>query len=46
MKQGWMSATVVAWIVGCTVSQTAIAQQAKSEIIHDAEYYIMSEIRR
>jgi hypothetical protein len=43
MKQGWRSATAVTLILGCiTVNQTAVAQRAKPEIIHDAEYSILA----
>jgi sulfatase-like protein len=43
MRQCWISATAaVALIVGCTLSQSAFAQRAKPEIIHDAEYYILA----
>jgi len=36
------TATAVALFVGCTASQTAVAQQSKPEIVHDAEYYVLA----
>jgi arylsulfatase len=43
MKRGVRATWIaVALIVGSTVSQTAMAQPAKPEIIHDAEYYILA----
>jgi hypothetical protein len=44
MKQTWNRATAVASLIfGCVlVNQTAIAQNAKPEIIHDSEYYILA----
>jgi len=40
--RAWISATAVALFVACTAGHTAIAQQTKPEIIHDAEYYILA----
>ena len=43
MKQArtWIAATL---IIGCvTANQTAIAQGTKTEIVHDAEYYVLAE---
>ena len=43
MKQAhtWIAATL---IIGCVAAnQTAIAQGAKPEIVHDAEYYVLAE---
>jgi hypothetical protein len=44
MKQSWMSATIVASLIfGCVlVNPAANAQNAKPEIVHDAEYYILA----
>lgn len=44
MKHSWMVTTSIAaaLIAGCNASQTAIAQQAKPEIVHDSEYYILA----
>ena len=44
MKHSWMVTTSIAaaLIAGCNASQTAFAQQAKPEIIHDSEYYILA----
>jgi arylsulfatase len=44
MKSDWLGATWIAGalIFGCvTVNQTAVAQGAKSKIVHDSEYYIL-----
>ena len=44
MKQTWMSATAVATLIfGCVlVNPAANAQNAKPEIVHDSEYYILA----
>ena len=46
MKQTWMSATAVASLIfGCVVvNQAAFAQNAKPEIVHDSEYYILERV--
>ena len=43
MKRAWMCVAASASLTfGCaTVNQVAIAQSAKPEIVHDAEYYYM-----
>ena len=44
MKQTWMRATVAtSFIFGCiAIYQSAIAQSAKPEIVHNSEYYILA----
>jgi hypothetical protein len=44
MKQTWMSVTVVASMIfgGVLVNPAANAQNAKPEIVHDSEYYILA----